>query len=127
MDYCETCHTRGATDSRSSPPTSVYFAEMIHSIHGSGTILTNTYSINGTSWDVTFPRQDGGVAACEACHGDNTAWQSPSEHACITCHNSEPDQAHAAINTDATYGESCDVCHGSGAEFAVSSVHEFVK
>ncbi len=127
VEYCVTCHTRGSTDTSSSPPTSVYFAEMIHSIHASGTEATNVYSVNGTTWDVTFPRQDGGVAACTACHGDNTAWQTPSEHACITCHNSDADQGHAALMTDDTYGETCDVCHGAGADYSVESVHEFTK
>jgi hypothetical protein len=127
VDYCVSCHTRGATDTRSTPATSVYFADMIHSIHASGTVLAEPYSVNGSTWDVTFPRQDGGVAACESCHGDNPAWQTPSEHACITCHNSDSDHAHAAIMTDPVYGESCDTCHGVGTEFSVESVHEFTK
>lgn len=127
VEYCVTCHTRGSTDARSTPPTGVYFAEMVHSIHGSATILTNEYTVNGSGFDVTFPRQDGGVATCTSCHGDNTAWQSASEHACITCHNSDADHGHAAINTDETYGETCDVCHGAAAEFSVESVHEFTR
>lgn len=126
VEYCESCHTRGSVDEE-TPPASVYFATLIHNIHASGTVATNVYTVNGGTWDVTFPRQDGGIAACAACHGDNTAWQSPSEHACITCHNSDADQGHAALMTDDTYGETCDVCHGPSGEFSVESVHEFTR
>ena len=118
------CHTAGAIDSTGH---SVDFPTMIHDIHGSREILTNPYIVGSTTFDIGFPRQDGGVAVCSACHGENTAWQNPSGQKCMTCHNSDADFAHAALNTDPTYGESCDVCHGAGAEFSVESVHEFVE
>jgi OmcA/MtrC family decaheme c-type cytochrome len=43
--------------------------------------------------------------------------------ACSGCHASKSAAAHFLANTDANLGESCDVCHGSGAQFAVDAVH----
>lgn len=43
--------------------------------------------------------------------------------ACSGCHVTKPAAAHFVSNTDATLGESCDVCHASGAQFSVDSVH----
>ena len=45
------------------------------------------------------------TSACTACHLDSTAF------------------AHAVSNTDPKFGESCDVCHGTGAEFEATKVH----
>ena len=45
------------------------------------------------------------TSACTACHFDNTAL------------------AHAVSNTDAKFGESCDVCHGTGADYNATKVH----
>lgn len=91
------------------------------------------------------------VRACANCHGDantacqantdcafgqtcgaagtcvNVAWQSPTARACMTCHDSADDAAHAALNTYTPSGgspiESCNVCHATGAAFAVDVVH----
>jgi OmcA/MtrC family decaheme c-type cytochrome len=46
----------------------------------------------------------------------------PISSACTGCHVTLPDAAHTLANTDAL-GESCTVCHASGAAFAVSQVH----
>jgi OmcA/MtrC family decaheme c-type cytochrome len=43
--------------------------------------------------------------------------------ACSGCHVTKSAAAHFLANTDANLGESCDVCHGSGAQFAVDAVH----
>lgn len=43
--------------------------------------------------------------------------------ACSGCHVSKSAAAHFLANTDANLGESCDVCHGTGAQFAVDAVH----
>ena len=127
VNYCIMCHTVGAEDkSTNNPTTQADFPNMIHKIHGSST-LDNGYCFNSTCFDVSFPRQDGGVAACTACHGDNTEWQDPTTRGCITCHDSTDAAAHAAINTNATYGESCAVCHGPGREFSAKDVHAFDK
>jgi OmcA/MtrC family decaheme c-type cytochrome len=46
----------------------------------------------------------------------------PDSSACSGCHVSKPEAAHFLANTDAL-GESCDVCHAAGAQFAVDAVH----
>ena len=46
----------------------------------------------------------------------------PASSACSGCHVSEGESAHFLANTD-ILGESCSVCHGSGAQYAVGSVH----
>jgi OmcA/MtrC family decaheme c-type cytochrome len=47
---------------------------------------------------------------------------SPISSACSGCHVSKQEAAHFLANTDAL-GESCSVCHASGAQFAVDAVH----
>jgi len=46
----------------------------------------------------------------------------PTASACSGCHVSKAEAAHFLANTDAL-GESCTVCHASGAQFAVDAVH----
>jgi OmcA/MtrC family decaheme c-type cytochrome len=57
----------------------------------------------------------------------NVAWKNPTARACITCHDSADDAAHAALNTyTPAVGqpiETCNVCHGPDGEFAVDTVH----
>jgi OmcA/MtrC family decaheme c-type cytochrome len=43
--------------------------------------------------------------------------------ACTACHLNTSAMAHAQANTDPKFGESCDVCHASGAAFDVNQVH----
>jgi OmcA/MtrC family decaheme c-type cytochrome len=43
--------------------------------------------------------------------------------ACTACHFDVPSMAHAVLNTDARFGESCTVCHGPGAAYDVTTVH----
>jgi OmcA/MtrC family decaheme c-type cytochrome len=43
--------------------------------------------------------------------------------ACTACHQNKSAMAHAVAQTDAKFGESCDVCHATGAEFDVNKVH----
>lgn len=43
--------------------------------------------------------------------------------ACTACHLNQSAFAHASVNTDAKFGESCDVCHGTGAQFSATQVH----
>jgi OmcA/MtrC family decaheme c-type cytochrome len=43
--------------------------------------------------------------------------------ACTACHLNQSAFAHAASNTDPKFGESCDVCHGTGAAFDATQVH----
>jgi OmcA/MtrC family decaheme c-type cytochrome len=43
--------------------------------------------------------------------------------ACTACHLDTPSFAHAVANTDPKFGESCDVCHGTGAAFSTTQMH----
>lgn len=43
--------------------------------------------------------------------------------ACTACHFTRSAMAHAALNTSTQFGESCDVCHATGAQFDVDQVH----
>jgi len=43
--------------------------------------------------------------------------------ACTACHLSTSAYAHAVSQTDPKLGESCDVCHGTGAQFSATQVH----
>lgn len=43
--------------------------------------------------------------------------------ACTACHFQRSTYAHAVLNTSQTFGESCDVCHATGAQFDVDQVH----
>lgn len=46
----------------------------------------------------------------------------PASSACSGCHVSEGESAHFLANTDAL-GESCAVCHASGAQFSIDAEH----
>jgi OmcA/MtrC family decaheme c-type cytochrome len=43
--------------------------------------------------------------------------------ACTACHLDTATLAHAVQNTDAKFGESCQVCHGTGAAYSATAVH----
>jgi OmcA/MtrC family decaheme c-type cytochrome len=43
--------------------------------------------------------------------------------ACTACHQNLSALAHAVAQTDPKFGESCDVCHATGAAFDVDQVH----
>jgi len=43
--------------------------------------------------------------------------------ACTACHQNTSALAHAVSQTDPKFGESCDVCHATGAAFDVDVVH----
>ncbi|HLK50511.1 MAG TPA: OmcA/MtrC family decaheme c-type cytochrome [Bryobacteraceae bacterium] len=43
--------------------------------------------------------------------------------ACTACHFAKSAVAHANLNTDPKFGETCDVCHATGAEFDVDKMH----
>jgi hypothetical protein len=43
--------------------------------------------------------------------------------ACTACHFAKSAFGHANLNTDPKFGETCDVCHSTGAQFDVDQVH----
>ena len=149
VEHCVLCHNPMTTDVARRPddagaPESVNFKDMIHRIHA-GEELTRDltiYGFGGTPHnynEVVFPRD---LAACTACHIDGTEElpvpqgamatvnprdflnpTPPASAACLSCHTQMSAAAHADLNISPSFGESCDVCHGPGSEFAVDKVH----
>ena len=152
-ETCSTCHTENATSAPAGTPPpgppeySVDFQKMMHEIHFARLVDTPLQGALAEFQEVLAPVD---VRSCTNCHGStlascsadtdcgygqsctsgkcqNTAWQNPTARACITCHNGADAQAHAAAMTAAPPGsppiESCTVCHGPGADFAVDVVH----
>lgn len=144
---CVLCHNPKENDSSvrpaaQNPPESVDLALMIHRIH-SGPSQTRPYIIYGFGGsvnqfnDTTYPNS---LQNCNACHvngsegllldglamiNDTRGLITPvgtNSGACLGCHTSTQAASHALINTS-TLGESCSVCHGANAEFAVDKVH----
>jgi OmcA/MtrC family decaheme c-type cytochrome len=124
----------------------------IHTGEKMTTDFNTTYTIVGYGGshndftDVRYPAMTptGGVgdtAKCDMCHVNNSEMAFPigknnvldtqgllspapaTTSACTACHQTKSALAHAQANTDPKFGESCDVCHASGAEFAVDKVH----
>jgi OmcA/MtrC family decaheme c-type cytochrome len=109
-------------------------------------VIGNGGSVNDFS-DIGFPAMTptgtvGDLTNCSMCHVGNSymlplqqklnqvsnpqgpmTTMGPATGACTGCHGTPSAVSHAAIQTSGEYGESCDVCHGSGAEFAVDKVH----
>jgi len=146
-EYCVTCHFPGATDASvrpadKMPARSIDLKFMIHRIH-TGEELRADYTIYGrnasvnTYNEVLYPSDR---RNCEKCHEEGTynlpsagvektadgrefyGPIPPNSAACLGCHDTLDAAAHTYLNT-ATFGESCGVCHGPNAEFAVAKVH----
>ena len=138
---------------KAAPAQGINMALMIHSIHTgsklaaaglSFTIVGYGGSHNDFS-DVLYPAMLNGsvgdTANCAMCHTNGTqdvlpvgknpvispaALLSPmgaTTSACTACHFDVPTMAHAVINTDPKFGESCTVCHGPGSAYDATAVH----
>jgi OmcA/MtrC family decaheme c-type cytochrome len=138
---------------KTAPAQGVNFPLMVHSIHTgeklaaaglSFTIVGFGGSHNDFS-DVRYPAMlngtTGDTANCAMCHVNGSEAVLPvgknnvvnpagllspagaTTSACTACHFDTPTMAHAVINTDPKFGESCTVCHASGAAFDVIAEH----
>jgi len=132
------------------PPQSVNFALMIHKIHtgenGNGYTIVGFGGSHNDFSDVRYPTMSptgstGDTAKCYMCHVNNSETVFPeglnnvldtqgllspvpaTTSACTACHQTKSALAHALSQTDPKFGESCDVCHGSGNAFDVQQVH----
>ncbi len=112
-----------------------------------GTLNILGFSNTLEDWsEILFPQD---LRNCTRCHADtgavcsstvpcgfgqsctggacvNTAWKRPSAEVCLACHDSADAFGHAQIMTAQTAEgpiETCDVCHGEGADFTVEKVH----
>jgi OmcA/MtrC family decaheme c-type cytochrome len=153
LEACLTCHSiSGAEDkprydtaaAGDSTGLTIDFRTMLHKIHmGEELAHASSYIIYGNQGnpssfeEVVFPAMPGGTKRCAKCHGDGSeAWHEPIDRThpdqaeparvwrsvCNACHDS--DEATAHINSQTNAGvESCAVCHGPGADFAVEVMH----
>ena len=150
VTYCVLCHNPNQTDAPTRPAAdlpveTVHFKELIHKVHNSAN-LVSTYTIYGFGGSVNnfnsilFP---GNTQDCVKCHAAGTQnvplpagvlntqtareWITPTTQpmtaACTACHDDQATSVHALSNTSTVLGESCDVCHGVSAAYAVSTVH----
>ena len=139
---CVMCHNPNATAANPGgadlPQNSIDFSVMVHRIH-TGENLTIPYQIGSSNFnEVRFP---GDRRRCNACHVNSSQLlplpsgllkvqdpngyispEGPATAACTGCHTTIEAASHADINTG-RLGESCTVCHGGTADFAVDKVH----
>jgi hypothetical protein len=69
--------------------------------------------------------------ACMSGTCVNQSWLTPSTRICTSCHDEQAVFGHAALQswTDSAgkIVETCDVCHGAGAQFSVDKVHNIAN
>ncbi|HXN45658.1 MAG TPA: OmcA/MtrC family decaheme c-type cytochrome, partial [Bryobacteraceae bacterium] len=149
IEQCVLCHNPNQTDSpfrpaAQAPTQTVDFAYMIHRIHtgNSSTAEYTIYGFNGSLNDFTKIRFPGDRRNCAECHANNSEQlplspallnvsdprglinpMGPTTAACTGCHTDVDAASHALSNTTTQLGEACAVCHGSDADFSVSSIH----
>ena len=138
---------------KAAPPQGITFPLLVHRIHdgvnmaadgGSFTVVGSGGSRNdfsGTLFPAMAPNGSAtDLANCSMCHvkssetslpvGLNSVvnpqgWINPegaTATACSGCHVAKDAAAHFLANTSAL-GESCTVCHQTGAAYAVDKVH----
>ena len=123
----------------------------IHTGEKMATEFGTTYTIVGFGGshndftDIRYPAMSstgatGDTAKCYMCHVNDSQANFPiglnavadtqgllnpapaTTSACTACHQTKSALAHAVSQTN-QFGESCDVCHGTGAAFDVDQVH----
>jgi OmcA/MtrC family decaheme c-type cytochrome len=77
------------------------------------------YMCHVTDSEAAFPIGKNNVADTQGLLSPAPATTS----ACTACHQNKSALAHAVSQTDPKFGESCDVCHGTGTAFDVDKVH----
>jgi OmcA/MtrC family decaheme c-type cytochrome len=137
---------------KSKPPQGINFNLLVHRIHTGENLPANRpYVVVGFGGshndfsDVRFPAMSptgnaGDTRNCSLCHLNGSEQNLPTglnavidpqgpinpiqpvASACTGCHLNITTASHALSNTS-TLGESCVVCHGSGAAFSVGQVH----
>jgi OmcA/MtrC family decaheme c-type cytochrome len=147
FDYCILCHNPNETDkawrpASEMPAESMDFAVLAHKIHtGENRQWRTIYGVTGVPDGYDTVRYPDDRDNCDGCHVNGSeqlplpegllAVLNPDEvpnprgkasAACLGCHDTVSAHNHALVNTT-IFGESCDVCHGTNAVFAVSRVH----
>jgi OmcA/MtrC family decaheme c-type cytochrome len=144
---------RTSAADKAVPPQGINFNLLVHRIHFGINMAASkrTYVVVGFGGthndfsDTLFPAMSPTGAAtdtrnCSLCHVNDSELNlplglnqvvdpqgpitpiQPIASACTGCHVDIPTASHALSNTS-TLGESCTVCHSSGAEFAVDKMH----
>jgi OmcA/MtrC family decaheme c-type cytochrome len=138
---------------KAAPAQGINFALMVHSIHtgtkladaGLSFVIVGRGGSHNDFSDVRYPAflngSPGDTANCSMCHVNNSEAVLPvgknpiydpagllspapaTTSACTACHFDTATMAHAVINTDPKFGESCTVCHAAGAAFDVIAEH----
>ncbi len=137
---------------RTKPPQGINFNLLVHRIHygenltaagKSYTVIGRNGSINDFT-EVRYPAMSpqgspGDTRSCQMCHVNDSQSTSggvndvldpqgfinpvkPNSSACIGCHVTQPASSHMLANTT-VLGESCTICHGADATFAVDKMH----
>ncbi len=132
-----------------APAQSINLPVLVHRLHTGDTAEAGgqmtpfvIYGFNHSVNDFSDVRYPAALTHCEKCHVNETdelpvpdsriAVNNPRDFinptppmtaACTACHTAKDASAHASVNTSPTLGESCGVCHGPDAEFAVDKVH----
>ena len=150
VEQCVMCHNPNENDKSFRPasagaPQTINFAQMIHKIHtgeelaaqGGSLVIYGFGNSKNDFGEVRFP---GDRRDCSKCHVNGSEQLpikatlsiddergpinpiGPIASACTGCHTSTTTASHVLANTT-RLGESCEVCHGSSAEFSVNKVH----
>lgn len=152
-EYCVMCHNATASDeevrpAEEMPPTSINFPVLIHRLHRGEELAqqpTIVYGFNSSEHDFSNLVFPGNLANCQNCHlqgtyglplpdgvqpttvtQDESVVSSvlPSRSVCNACHDTTAAAGHAELQTTASGIETCEVCHGAGSEFDVSTAHD---
>ena len=145
-EYCVLCHNPSNT---SGGTVGIDLPVLVHSIHFGDNLASQgaTYKVGSSDFSgVRYPAfsatgNPGDTTNCEMCHvngseavfpiGKNVV-QDPGARlspapattaACSACHTTGSATAHMVAQTDPRFGESCDVCHATGAQFDVAREH----
>ena len=137
VEMCVLCHNPsliGESDDPSQKPQGDSFNLMVHRIH------TGYKNFANVRYPAMSPQGNpGDTRNCNMCHVNDSHTMpagindvldpqgylnpvKPITSSCIGCHTTAPASSHALANTTAI-GETCSVCHGPNATFAVDKVH----
>ncbi len=149
VEQCVLCHNPSNTAPTPAPGQVINFARFVHRIHTGEKLAEAGLSFkvsNADFSDVRYPAMNatgtpGDTAKCYMCHVNGSEAVLPigknavvdpqgmlnpapaTTSACTGCHFTTSALAHAVLQTDAKFGESCDVCHAAGTDFDAIKEH----
>ncbi len=141
-DICKACHdyerqTPGKTTwtASNSGFGAAPLSRRVHGVHYGNYLDKPDENTKGIA-QIIFPQD---VRNCTKCHSDpkSITWtEKPSRLACLACHDADAAQTHGNLMTydptpaDPWSGdevETCEVCHGSDADFSPAKVHSIAN